>query len=424
MVNQQWNEWIMHHSKERLLAACYILDSRNALLLGRHMHTVEPSLGLGILTPASSLVWDAPNHAQWMRILRSNGPQPNTIGQLLERIDCNPDTLCDNFQSAVVLACYSASVLTQSQDTMGLACPTHPIFELIRAANLVKALSEHPSVRIMYAATRLISVSPFRALVATAGQSWFFGKKLSNVAKDAAEEFESLKHQLQAWTSNSTLIIDPVNGASTPFLAAISLALDIISMANSNQSPNLSLAFGPELALYFASLVIWAATYSAQKSTNSHFESHETGASDWDPSKVESLVRSWLPHAASDVKHAIPTSAAIVATQPTGRRHSQVHNHMISNVSVESLTLHDVLPTLAPSNQAIHQHQYAFPVGTIFPPPLMLSNWQRGVSNTLKWTAQVLGSSKNGSTGTGQLAEGLVEVLEKLNKNAWQPQWF
>jgi hypothetical protein len=226
----------------------------------------------------------------------------------------------------------------------------------------------------MHHAVHLISCTPLRALIATSGESWFFSKKLAGDADTAANEFESLKLQLRSWTGPTTTP-DPSSSFGIPpsnslFASAVSSALEIVKLATSTPTPHSTLAFGPEMALYFAALVLWAATFAgitrAEASGSTFPQDDETA--EFEPPRAEELVKQWLPLATADL-----TSSA--------------------------------LPLC-------------------IPPVAVLDSWRTGVGSVVRWTGWVLGGAGHRTSGAGELVEGAVGVLEKLGRSGWVAGWF
>jgi hypothetical protein len=379
-IRHQWNEWIELHSFERLLAASFILESNQALLLVRPSHS---SAGLDLLIPVATALWDAPSSTRWSALLRAHPIPVMNIFQTLEEIGCNSKIHCDPFQSALIVACYASSTTLQLQDTMDcMTGPTHAMFEPSNHSLLSRALAPQSSVLIMHHAVHLISCTPLRALIATSGETWFFSQKLAGDAETAAAEFERLQLQLRAWTNltapsapSSSFGIPPTN---TPFADAVSSALAILKLATTTSLPHSTLAFGPEMAIYFAALVLWAATYAAiiRAEANGSTFPQDDETAEFEPPRAEELVKQWLPLAVADV------------------------------------------------NASTSSDNPALPL--CIPPVAVLDSWRVGVGGVVRWTAWVLGGAGQRASGAGELVEGAVGVLEKLGRSGFvaSESWF
>jgi hypothetical protein len=414
-VQLQWAEWIASHSQERLLVACYILDSRQALLLGRRAHIPDAAAGLELFVPTQHALWDAASPSQWAQRSRALSAATVTVGQLLDGVRANAGVTCDSFQSALVLACHAASATTSPS-------PSHAAYDPARHAQLAAALASHPSVRIMHGAARLIALAPFRALVATASESWFFSRKLAGDAREAADEFSRLRRRLREWTTDSSAPSSKGNvpgpargGAPSAFLTATGVALDILRQAVAVPEPHLTLSFGPEMALHVAALALWAATFAGlthprgggaaaagasvsavggavgaiNPAAAAAAFSADADVAEWEPLRAENLVKGFLPQAAEDVEAAILSAAASASG------------------------------TASPIGGFV-----ALDATAPFPPPGLLKSWVTGVGSVIRWTAWVLGGSGYRGSGSGELIEGAIGVLEKLGRSGWVQSWF
>jgi hypothetical protein len=319
------------------------------------------------------------------------------VFQTLDEIECNSNVHCDPFQSSLIIACYASSTSVELQDTMGfdMTGPSHAMFEASNHALLSRALAPQPSLNIMHHAIRLVSCTPLRALIATSGESWFFSKRLAGEAHAAANEFESLKLQLRNWTNpiaasdpSSSFGIPPTN---TPFATALSSSLEIIKLATLTPSPHTTLAFGPEVAIYFASLVLWAATFAgisrAEAAGRTFPQDDETA--EFEPRRAERLVQQWLPLATADLLNAVSTGVS--AADPAAPMYTEVSAGTLS--------------------QGI-------------PPSAALESWRTGVGSVVRWTSWVLSGAGHRNSGAGELVEGAVGVLEKLGRSGWVSGWF
>jgi hypothetical protein len=372
----QWNEWVEAQSYERLLSAAYVLDSYHALLLVRSSHATAQS-GLELYLPTANSIWEAQSARRWAQLLRSAPTRTMSVFQVLEEIECNPGFRLDSFQSAVIVASYAAYTSHHSQDPYAI-----PLFDIANHEVLGRALCDHTCIRIMHQTVRLIACTPLRALIATSGESWFFSKRLANEAHIAAEEFKYLKFNVRNWTMPSDL------SSQSRYAISITSALEIIKIAmTAADRPHATLAFGPELGLYFASLVMWASTFAGLSRAEAcgHSFPRDDETAEFEPPRAEGLVRNWLPLAPGDIHTAIAAGSA------------------------------------APGMQV-------YPDGTIvhcqIPPLENLDSWRRGVGSVIRWSAWVLGGASHRSSGAGELIEGAVGVLEKLGRSGWEGAWF
>lgn len=415
ILQEHWSDWVDIHSRERLLAACFILDSRHALLLGRQSHANDSASGLDFFVPVTSHLWDATTPTRWAQMVRNRASLTITVSQLLDKLDGTSDVSCDLFQSSLIVACYAASTSTQIHTPPAYVVASHPVFELSQRELLSKTLINHPSIQIMFRAAQLFSLLPFRALIATAGESWFFSRKLANDASQAAEEFKLLKTQLRHWTSGPVDTTGFIQPSGTSFFSAISLSLNIIQLAVNAPAPHITLSFGPELAVYVATLVLWAASFSGltqARATGRGSFSADVDPAEWEPLRAENLVKEFLPHAQSDIAAAI--NAHSTQQQDPTLITSAVVNHSILGVPSIAGPMNEVFPLVEPT----------VPFQTAFPPHTVLDSWLTGVGSTMRWTAFILGGSGQRQSGAGEMIEGAIGVLEKLGRSAWVRAWF
>ncbi|KAF2665284.1 hypothetical protein BT63DRAFT_416854 [Microthyrium microscopicum] len=427
---RQWMTWIEVHGRERLLSSCYILDSRHALLLSRPNHAAALS-GPELYVPIPNALWDAPKPDDWAQMLRTEHLPTTTIFELLDNVDCNvPDINCGPFESALIVGCYASSVTCQINDpNMTFIGPSHSIFEPSRINILSRCLSNHHSIRIMLLAVQLISLTPFRALVATSGKSWFFSKRLAGDASSAAEEYDRLKQQMRTWTEQALPVLSNVNGTQrSPYVQAVSIALQIINEVSTVQNPHLDLAFGCELALYFASLVLWSATFagiSLSARRHSYPTEHDTTDSfDWEPSRAESHVKDFVKLAIADVNEVASTLTPSTTAQPITTHLAEPHilasMPLRTNVSYPPIIIGQSVSS--PGTPIVSG--LLTPALPILPPTRMLPSWKIGVGAILRWSAWVLGGAGHRNSGAGELIEGAISVLEEVGHTGWVGPWF
>ncbi|KAF2435485.1 hypothetical protein EJ08DRAFT_692732 [Tothia fuscella] len=372
-LQPQWAQWIHLHAFERLLAACYILESQQALLLVRANQT-PAGLGLELFMPAQIAVWEATSCSRWSQLMRTNSPPVKNIEQILDTV-VNSSTQTppfEPFQCSLLTACHSASVVARKQDLEQApyipAHASHQIFEIENTVALQSVLCLHPNIRIMHHAVVLASVTPLRALLASSGESWVLSQRLSHEALLAAAEFATLKNELHTWTDGLQPPAFFWTGltAVNPSLQALQEALNISELALDTDAKNL--AFGAEMALYYASLVLWAATFAAVAKAEANGLKFETD----DTAEFEA------PRAEHDARYFV----------------------QLAKADINSL------------------------VGDGFPSLERVDRWRFGVGAALRWSAWCIGGAGMRSSGVGELMEGAVGVLERLGRSGWVGDWF
>lgn len=373
-IRQQWLAWIDLHSMERLLTACYILDAQQALLLARPTFT-DVNFGLELYIPACSTLWEAPVHTRWANLLRG-GPAPLVdVNQLLDSMAQNDSHAkrCEPFQSALLTACHTSSVLTQRQEanigSYSLLTASHPIFETSNIALLEQALCPQANVLIAHNMVRLAAHSPARALLAISGESWVFSQRLSSEALLAAAEFETLKTELRLWseTLQQPTLWPASTGMKSDPHEALQCALNIIRLALDMDSRDP--IFGGEMAIYYSSLVLWASTFRAvckAESAGLKFEDDDT--TEFAAPRAEQNARCFVTLAEADLN---------------------------------SSSICDGIP-----------------------PADRVDRWRFGVGAVLAWSAWIIGGAGMRNSGAGELMEGAVGVLEILGRRGWVGEWF
>lgn len=387
VIRQQWLEWIHLHSMERLLTACYILDAQQALLLARPTLT-DVNFGLDLYIPACSTLWEAPVHTRWANLLGGSAAPLMNVFSFLDSTAQNDSNAkrCEAFQSALLTACHTSSILNQRQETengaYGPVPDSHPIFETSNIAVLEQALCPQSNVLIAHHMVRLAAHSPTRALLAISGESWVFSHRLSSESIVAAAEFETLKTQLRAWSEplqQPTLWPTSSTGTKSDAHEALHHALAIIRLALDMDSRILS--FGTEMAIYYSSLVLWASTFRAvYEAESAGLKFEDDDAAEFSAPRAEEDARFFVGLAEGDVKGTLTTRV----TSGGG-------------------------------------------VGGILegiPPADRVGRWRFGVGAVLTWGAWVIGGAVGRSGGAGELMEGVIGVLERLGRRGWAGEWF
>jgi hypothetical protein len=408
-----WDEWTEVHSHERLLTACFILDSRHSLLLGRANHMLNTGACLEQFVPIKIAVWDASTSSEWSELTQLRTAPTRSVYDFLNDVENGLENRpADFFLSALVISCYSAScTTTNALDTSVLSSGTHNIFRPTNRDTLSKALCLNPATQIMLRVVPLINLLPFRALISIAGESWFFSRKLS------LDEYRHQKAILRQWANTASLKSDylpsphPTSAIaySSTFLDAASIATEIISLALSTQNTHTSLAWGPEIAVYLSTLVLWAATYAGLTQARAKgraplFDSDsddEHDREEWD-----------LPQAIGQALKLVERANKDIENAQLG-----MHGHLSIPQPPETLSTQTFLFPEPVIGSSINP-------GLIFPPIESIASWMTGVESVIGWTKWMLEGGGQRSTGTGELVDGAVRVLESLERSSWTKNWF
>jgi hypothetical protein len=366
----QWSEWVATTGFARLLTACYVFETIQALVLVRTSQSA-PTGGFDLLIPASIALWDAPNAVRWSQIIRLQPPNLVDVAEVLDDLwtNNNHTPRFEPFQCMILTACHAASVLFQKQELQSapFSSPTatHPIFEFENIGILERVLSPETNITNLHNLVRLASRTPLRALLATSGESWVLSQRLSQQALVAAAEFTTLKTEMRSWTETA----EPgffQGSTGDNVRSAMQHALNILK-ASIDAEP-CALSFGSEMALYYAALVLWAVTFSAVskiEATGLKFENDDTAK--FEPARAQHNASTFCDFAEADL------------------------NRTLMQGIISEDRVHD---------------------------------WRFSVAAVLGWSAWVLGGAGTRSSGVGELLEGAVGVLEQLGRRGWHGDWF
>jgi hypothetical protein len=366
----QWLQWVATTGFTRLLSACYVLETLQALLLVRPPQSA-PSAGLELFFPVSTTIWDAPNHVRWSQIVRSQPPNVVDVTEVLDSIwtGDNPVDQFEPFQCMMLIAGHAGSVLFQKNELQSAPftspTATHPVFELDNIGMVERVLCPVANIISLHNLVRLASRTPLRALLATSGESWVLSQRLSQEALLAAAEFTTLKTEMRTWTDSvESSFFQGSTGDSVR--SAVYHALDVLKTCLDTEPRNL--AFGSEIALYYACLVLWAVTFSAVSRAEAAGMKFETDdAATFEPLRAQHSARTFCDFAVGDLSRTLM-------------------NGIISEDRVHS--------------------------------------WRFSVGAALRWSAWALGGAGMRSSGVGELMGGAVGVLEQLNRRGWNGDWF
>jgi hypothetical protein len=406
VMNHQWFQWVIANSFERLLVACYILESYEGLLLIRptpDINRTAVGIGLELYMPVNSAIWDADSALQWQMMLAEavDGDicQTKDVLPILDDIANDVQVArLDTFQSSLLIAIQASAIFSQAHGASPYTTFTHSAFAAEKQTFFSNSLSRNPYVRLMHEAVLLSASSPFKALLAVSGESWLLSSRLSHEARSAMETFELLKLELRQWTQGLQPLYstEPVDFTSAtvvterhvPANRALRHALNIIDLSLAT-SPTLP-GFGPEMALYYATLVLWACTYAAP------FAAEGLGMN-IDPQSQQQLEPS--------LEVELELRGAMSTEQSEGRALESVARHFIED-----------------AGRLVGEVEMG--AADLLPPSDGLREWRLGVMAVLRWTAWIVGGGEAGGPVVGELMNGAGGVLEKLGKKGWDEGWF
>jgi hypothetical protein len=369
-LRSQWAEWIAAMGYTRLLSACFVFESLYALTLARPFHST-PTSGFDLPVPALSALWDAADHHRWFHATQMNPPEVIDYSEALDRLCTGrqPALPVEPFHSAILIACHAASVLFQNQELQNAPftrpSATHPIFEIEHASIIERVLCPHVNILVLHKMVNLAARTPLRALLATSGESWILSQRLSHEALIAAAEFTSLKSEMRAWTESAESTFFQ-GTAGDNVRAAVQYSLTILRLGV--DAPPSSFSFGPDMALYYASLVLWAVTFGAtSKATVAGNEFKDEDRQSFEAMEAKRDISKFCHFA----------QAAL------GR---------------------SLIDGIVPSDR--------------------LHDWSSAVSTVLQWSAWTLGGPDASANALGELMQNAVGVLGRLASRGWEGDWF
>ena len=228
-----------------------------------------------------------------------------------------------------------------------------------------RVLCPHPNVLILHNMVNVAARTPLRAILATSGESWVLSQRLSQEALIAAAEFTSLKSEMRTWTETAESSFfqgtagDNVRAAVQHSLTILRLCIDA--------SPA-SLSFGPDMALYYACLVLWAVTFGAtSKAAVAGVEFKGEDSKGFEAIQAQKDIRRFC--------------------------------HFAQTALGRSL-----MDGIIPSDR-VH-------------------DWSSAVGNVLRWSAWALSGPDSSVNALGELMQNAVGVLGRLATRGWEGDWF
>jgi hypothetical protein len=234
-IQDRWLQWVRLSLRHRLLVSCYLLETRHHPMLANDRKSPSTQIFVDDLHfPSHETLWEAQDARQWWTNAQEYSMMPSCIAQAtLGRIaGCY-----DAFQSSVLIA--------------ALYHPTSYAISHLRPS-IEHLLYDHPMTRQQFGIAKLVQLVPIPALLAVSGESWMLGTKVTS-----QEEFGAYKTELQSWIAR--LWPAAVGDYSQPAVEALRTAVEILT-SSVNAQERCKLNFGNDLGLFYATLVLWAAT--------------------------------------------------------------------------------------------------------------------------------------------------------------------
>lgn len=260
-LSLQWAQWTITHGKQRLLVACGVLMMQTAIFL-RTDASLPQLAWQDLPLPCSVSLWDAPTATQWQSLLTVEMPS-YTIGEAINNLLNMPALCLDQFQCVIVSTAYTTR--------------QHPDPTILDALHL--AVPSDLSVQLLLRANLLAQDVPMRALLAVAGESWTpSGGRLAMHARVAADILGHMKLSLRKWVSQASAPLShQIAPTSQPCAAvqqtipenathvSVRHALMILRIACQLEEQDRPLPFTGEVAIYVATLVLWALGHDAMR---------------------------------------------------------------------------------------------------------------------------------------------------------------
>jgi hypothetical protein len=292
----RWARWVELGTWQRLLLSCYILESQQPLLLGREaLPSLIQDTDFDLPFPAHTSLWDATTSDEWALAAQQHCDTPTYV---YEATSESMVASFDTFQSSVILA---AHYNRHESSTPYLSTPA-----VLEVEHL---LDPNPDTMRTFLTAKLVQVTPLRALLAVAGESWILSEKVAT-----PQAFTAFKTTLRAWLAQLWSTTEP---ESTPVKQALKLSVDILQQAVQEQRDSVLLGMGTDMGIYFAALVLWAITIAANtrlKGPQPKTQQHQRSLSR-SPPIFQSSAWVSLP-AATNQMRGLSTSFAPNTTQP------------------------------------------------------------------------------------------------------------
>jgi hypothetical protein len=400
VTQEHWNQWVELVTWQRLFLSCYILESQQSLLLAREsLPSPIQDSNIDIPFPAHSSLWDAVDATEWAMAAHQHPYTPSYVYEVAP--GSLPEPL-DTFQSSVILAVHYNHHETSA-----------PYLSSPVTINLEHLLDPAPAIKRTLLVSKLVQVTPIRALLAVACETWIFSEKVS------LQAFAALRTTLrtwlaQLWSANET--------EGTPVKEALKLSIEILQQAVEEQRDAVPLEMGTDMSIFFAALVLWAVTVAATTRTKGphhkvpHHKVQQRSRQGSHPESPQSLAHS---SSSSSAQHPLSTSnsqpqSPIIEATPENPllSHAQI---IINTISFLTDTLAMVEHTASPrQSSADHARRQTGCVSLLLWVKLRL----RGVPlEDQGGAADVLGTRPG--SGLGELLEGVIVSIERILKKGW-----
>lgn len=235
-------------STQRLLIACYILDTQNSRFFGREATPIPDFDPATLRLPQPLHRWDITPQLQTAYYTETHHehflPQPSLPQAALSASPSNPPS--DIFTSTLLITYAHTNTTSKPQDL-----PLNP--------STISSSSSYQTT-LTTDLHALTTKTPIRALLAVAGESWIQAEKLGSRA-----EYARAQAEVRQWATMETTTTGTTTTAGTVDIsAAVSIAVEILKLHNSGQRARTGWVFH-EWSLHVAVLVLWAGGYDGRR---------------------------------------------------------------------------------------------------------------------------------------------------------------
>jgi hypothetical protein len=404
-----WAHWVELATWQRLLLSCYVLESQQRLLLAREsLPSLIHDSQFDIPFPAHSSLWDATSATEWTIATQQHSYVPSYVYEI------TPGSLSiplDTFQSSVILAMHYN---IHENPTPYISSSTSP--------NLESLLDAAPATTRMLLVAKLVQVTPIRALLAIAGESWIFSEKVAT-----PQVFAALKTTLRTWVAQ---LWSTSNSEFVPVKEALKLSIKILQQAVEEQRDSVPLEMGTDMGIFFAALVLWAITVAATTRTKGSHQTIKQQNRRQSHSESPPLVNSACAPAtpsAQPIGHSSSSSVQRTLASSNSQPQSPIikatsKNPLLSHAQIIINTISFLTDALAMSDNTV----------SVWQSPTDHARHQAGCISLLLWVKLRLRGvpleDQSGAAdtwvsqpgdGLGELLEGVIGSIERILKKGW-----
>ncbi|KAI4942669.1 hypothetical protein J4E91_009838 [Alternaria rosae] len=395
VTSEHWTSWVELATRQRLFLSCYILESQQPLLLAREsLLSLIHDTHFDIPFPAHGSLWDATGPIEWAAAAQQHPYTPSYVYEITSTSLPGP---LDTFQSSVILA-----VHYNRQET------STPYISSSTASRLEHLLDDAPATKRMLSVAKLVQVTPIRALLAVACETWIFSEKVAS-----AQAFAALKTTLRTWVAQ---LWSTSETEGVPVKEALKLSIDILQQAVSEQRDSIPLEMGTDMSIFFAALVLWIVTVAATtraKAAHQKASQQIRRPSNSDPPTLftPTTWASATPTSSSTSTSTSQPRSPIISATP--------ENPLLSHAQIIINTISFLTDTLAMSDTTASSHQYLADHARRQTGCISLLLWVKLRLRGVPLEDQSGAMADASGEGLGELLEGVVGSVETILRKGW-----